>query len=177
MQTAFNHDGYKVRITIHPDNDHGAPWLENDGHGIVSDWTTRDKRPGELVLCADRHSRRFYDFASSMQTAKRDGWGLALEKVIALEKAMGRKATPGEIRAAAVMQDFEYLHGWANDEWQYLGYTTEIETPDGETLHGDSCWGFDDQTYMISEAESIARHTIAQHIQLCAETDIAACVP
>lgn len=35
---------HTTRVTIEQDCDHGAPWEECDGHGEVSDWTTRDKR-------------------------------------------------------------------------------------------------------------------------------------
>ena len=169
--------GYSIKIHIHHDECCGAPWKEHDGHGIVSEWTSRDKRAGELVLCADRSSRRFYDFAGTMDIAKRDGWGLALEHVLKLENKLGRKPTAGEIRAAAVMRDFDYLRAWCNGEWVWLGYTTEIETPDGETIEGESCWGFDAQEHMVSEAETQARDTVESHIALVAETEIAACVP
>lgn len=81
--------------------DHGAPWDEVDGYGVVSEWTTRDKRPGEFVLSKDRHSKRFYDFAATMQIAKRDGWGVAGKTF----------ASKGEQAHAAVMADFEFLRG------------------------------------------------------------------
>lgn len=67
-------DGFTITATIHNDDDTGAPWDEHDGHGPVSGMTTRDKRPGELVLCSDV-GRRFYDFAAACQIARRDGWG------------------------------------------------------------------------------------------------------
>lgn len=71
----LEHNGREYRVTIEHDIDHGAPWEEEDGHGPVSDWTTRAKEPGEIVLCEDRGSRRYYDFAKAVQSAKRDGWG------------------------------------------------------------------------------------------------------
>ena len=69
-------DGNRYRVTIEADRDHGAPWDEEDGHGPVSDWTRRDKRPGELTLDSDGHgSRHLYDFAEACRIARRDGWG------------------------------------------------------------------------------------------------------
>ena len=68
-------DGRTFNVTIEPDSSHGAPWEEEDGHGPVSEWTRRDKRPGERVLCEDRGSRRYYDFAEACRIARRDGWG------------------------------------------------------------------------------------------------------
>lgn len=62
-------------ITLEHDDSHGAPWDEEDGHGDVSDWTSRDKLPGELVLSTDRRSKRFYDFAGACKLAIKDGWG------------------------------------------------------------------------------------------------------
>lgn len=61
--------------TIHSDDSMGEPWKEHDGHGEVSDWTTRAKLPGEMVLSEDGRSKRFYDFAEACKTARRDGWG------------------------------------------------------------------------------------------------------
>lgn len=61
--------------TIHADDSHSAPWKECDGHGPVSDWTTRGKRPGEMVLNQDGRSKRYYDFAGACRIARRDGCG------------------------------------------------------------------------------------------------------
>lgn len=68
-------DGYSVRVHVDYDQDMGAPWEEHDGHGPVSEWTTRDKLPGERVLATDRNHRRYYDFAEACKIARRDGWG------------------------------------------------------------------------------------------------------
>ena len=48
--TTAEHDGWTFAAEVHRDDSFGAPWLEHDGHGEVTDWTTRDKAPGELVL-------------------------------------------------------------------------------------------------------------------------------
>lgn len=174
--------GYKVTVSIHQDIHHdGAPWEESDGHGIVSGWERRDKRPGERVLNSDRSLNRFYDVAETMKLAKRDGWGLSDEAKSALAVKLGRTPTAGDILAEAVNGDFEYLRGWCNDEWQWLGYTTEIETPEGETIDGDSCWGFEGTTegekYMIGEAMSQARSMIERDMLTKEQTQIAACMP
>jgi hypothetical protein len=62
-------------VQIERDDDYGAPWENEDGHGPVTDWTTRDKCPGELVLNQDRRSYRYYDFQAACRIARRDGWG------------------------------------------------------------------------------------------------------
>jgi len=75
--TTFEHAGLTFRAKIERDDDMGAPWDEHDGRGPVSDWTTRDKLPGELVLSEDRRgrSKRFYDFAEACRIARKEGWG------------------------------------------------------------------------------------------------------
>lgn len=75
IDETITRNGFTLAITIEPDYDHGAPWDECDGHGPVSDWTTRDKAPGELELASDHGSKRFYDYAEACRIARRDGWG------------------------------------------------------------------------------------------------------
>lgn len=77
-------DGFTVTFKIAPDSDYGTPWENEDGHGPVSDWQRSScmtgypsKRPGQLVLCTDHGSSRFYDFAAACRIARRDSWGVA----------------------------------------------------------------------------------------------------
>jgi hypothetical protein len=154
--------GCNVIVSVHQDQHMGEPWNEHDGHGIVSEWTTRNKSAGELILHQDGRSKLFYDFAETMKIAKRDGWGLSPERLSKLEKRLGRKPTTGQIVADAVSRDFEHLRQWCNGDWCWFGYTTEINTPDGETITGDSCWGFDDEKYMLDEAFSQAAHAVKE---------------
>jgi len=78
----FEHDGVAYVAAVEHDGDHGAPWKEEDGHGNVSEWTRRDKLPGELVLSEEGRSKRFYDFAGACKTARRDGWGFLPGRVV-----------------------------------------------------------------------------------------------
>jgi hypothetical protein len=149
-------DGYSIRIQVHHAEHMGEPWKEHGGHGIVSDWTRRDKQPGELVLARDGDFIRFYDLQATLEIAKRDGWGMCDEHKKELARKLGHKPTRKEVTHAAVMSDYEHLRGWCNDEWQWLGYTTTIIAPDGQKLDGDSCWGFDDEEYMMGEAKAAA---------------------
>lgn len=68
-------DGFTLTATTSHDSHTGAPWDEEEGHGAVSDWTHRDKAPGELILSNDGSSKRYYDFAAACRTARADGWG------------------------------------------------------------------------------------------------------
>ena len=117
-------------------DDMGAPWERDDGHGIVADWTSRDKHAGEWVLVQDHNSKCFYDYAGTILKAKAEGWGLNDDRLTALAAKLGRAPSKGELTAEAVRLDYEYLRGWANDEWNWV-YVT-VKAPDGEyeTLGG-----------------------------------------
>jgi hypothetical protein len=174
---AAEYRGHSLKITVHFDDTGDAPWDNCDVHGPVSDWTRRDKRPGERVLNEDRGSRRFYDFAEAVRIAKRDGWGLGDKEKAELAKRLGRTPTAGDIVAEAVERDYAYLRGWCNDEWHYVGFTTEIETPDGRRVDGESVWGFDDAAYMVAEAMDCAKREVDRMLYVAEQTQIAACYP
>lgn len=171
------HNGFSAEIKAYHDEHMGEPWKEHDGHGIVSEWTTRDKAPGELVLNTDRRSFRYYDFKGTLQIARKDGWGLSQEEIGKLSARLGHTATQREITAESVRRDYEHLRAWCNDEWFWTGYTTTITAPDGQTRDGDSCWGFDDLAYMLEEATGNAVYSIEQWQKEMTETAIAECCP
>lgn len=169
-------DGFVLTFRSEYDPDHGAPWDEECGHGPVSDWTSRAKRSGELVLCSDRSSYRFYDFAEAMQIAKRDGWGLSPEGLAALASRLGRTPTVGEIREAAVRADFDHLSGWANDRWHYVGVILTLSDPDGREVDQTSLWGVEDcGDYYQTVAEELAGELERRHDLDVAENFDAAC--
>jgi hypothetical protein len=140
-------EGYVFKVFLVDDPDMEAPWDNADGHGPVSEWTQRDKRPGEWELNRDHGSKRFYDAQEANKIAKRDGWGLndkALqelrERINRVKKQVPgtqpgyhrviwellpedqwREPTRGEIRAEAVRRDYEFLRGWCTDQWHYVG--------------------------------------------------------
>ncbi len=150
--------GFKLRVNVHLDNHMGPPWKVHDGHGDVSGWKSKDdKAPGERMMSGDGGSYRFYDWQGAIQKAKAEGWGISDEAKAELAKRKGKPVaglTRGEIIEAAVQFDFEYLAGWANDEWHWLGYTAEYSRDDGETWEdaNASCWGFDEEKYMVESA-------------------------
>jgi len=71
----FTHNGKTYAARLERDETHGAPWIEECGHGPVTGWERRDKVPGELILAEDRGMARFYDFQEACKIARRDGWG------------------------------------------------------------------------------------------------------
>lgn len=145
--------GYSALIKYDYDTDCDAPWDFCDGHGPVSDWTTRDKAPGELVLSEDRNSKRFYDYAGAIRIAKRDGW----------DTEPYRTGTKGERAHRAVMADYEYLRQWANDQCHYLYVTVELYRH-GDLVADDSCGG-------IESYKDYWREHAAETINGMVETD------
>ena len=130
----FDHVGKTFLAEIYTDDDMGAPWENSDCHGIVSDWETRSKLPGEWVLCEDRRSRRFYDAQETMKKARAENWGLSEPALAKLCESLGRQATRGEIVAASVRADFEFLRGWCNDEWHYVVVCVRATDDDGDAI-------------------------------------------
>ena len=126
-------DGFRIVARVHSDDCGLVPWEEDSFHGPVSDWTTRDKRAGEMVLSENRGSRLYYDFAEACRIALRDEWGVE-----------GMIGTRRQIAAEAARRDFEYLRAWCNDEWYYCGIVMEVYRG-GVCIddHAASLWGIE----------------------------------
>lgn len=189
----FEVQGLTFRFNSEYDIDCDAPWEREDGHGPVTDWRHgRDKAPGERVLCSDRGSYRFYDWAEASRIAKRDGWGLGADDIAKLAHRLGRAPTKGDITAEAVQRDFDHIRDWCNDQWHYIGVTVTlmVEDDDGELVEYsgplksqfmDALWGIEDSEHKYVEevahelAESIASqyHKEAAERAYWAERDVA----
>lgn len=169
------HAGYTLNLEWFSDECHGAPWEEEDGHGPVSEWTSRDKRPGERVLNKDRSSARYYDFAEAMDTARRDGWGLAEDDIAKLAARLGRTPTQGDITAEAVERDFKWLRDWCNDVWHYVGYSMTVTSPEGDDvpIAMDSLWGIDSPSMKDFAAEAFENAIDWIDREIIAESDAA----
>ena len=140
----FEHDGHQFRVSFPFDADHGAPWDEEAGHGPVSDWTRRDKAPGERVLAVDHGSKRYYDFAAAVRIARRDGW----------DTPPYGAGAPGERAARAAEADFARMRAWLADEWHYCGcFVTLLDATEQESI-----WGLEDDcsAYLTETAHELA---------------------
>lgn len=130
----IEHEGFTLRATMYHDPDMGPPWEEHDGHGPVSDWTGRPKRPGERVLARDRDNYRYYDFQAAMAQSRAEGWGGPYPY-----------RTLGIACVAAVEADFRSLKAWCNDEWHWCGVAVTVWKDDtcltGEYEH--AVWGIE----------------------------------
>lgn len=137
------------RVTLTRDDEADPPWDREDGHGPVSQWATRAKRPGERVLSKDHRSARYYDYTGAIAIAKRDGW----------DAPPFGAGTEGERAARAVDADFKRLKDWCADRWEYLGVVVELLNADGDgTGKADSVWGIesDSDKYIDEVARELA---------------------
>lgn len=128
--------GKTFNVEWHYDDNCGSPWEENCGHGEVSEWTRRAKRPGELVLMKDRGMSLFYDFAGTVKKALAEGWGV-----------VGRTfRTRREQAAAAAWFDFEYLRRWCEGGWHWCGIVVTLLDEDYEDTDIEaSLWGIESE--------------------------------
>lgn len=178
----FEYQGYTFKVEYNRDDDMQAPWEEHDGHGIVSDWTSRDKAPGERVLSEDRGSRRYYDVQASMRKARKEQWGPIHCATCGQESSSeqgweaytkGTHATPmdhpfvresaGKQAARAVEADYEYLRAWCHDEWEWTYAVVMLLDDDGdETRETASLGGIDGDhgTYLTDVAYELAEEIV-----------------
>jgi len=147
----FERGGHKFRVTFPADDFGEASWERGDGYGIVSDWTTRDKKPGERVLNEDHRSKRYYDVAATMKKAKAEGWGLCDDDKVKLAAKLGREPKKGDIIAESVEKDFQFHQSWCRDEWCYVGVVVKlletIDDDDEDTEYEESLWGIESNSY------------------------------
>lgn len=127
--------GIAYKVQWFYDECHDAPWIEHDGHGIVSEWERRSKKPGELVLNSDRGLHRYYDFAASVEKAKAEQWGIS--------DPVGK--TKNQIAAEAARADYEHLRRWCNDQWHWCGIVvTQLDEDGEETENSSALWGIEE---------------------------------
>ena len=133
----------KYTTEIVHDSSSAAPWDEEDGHGPVSEWTTRAKRPGELILCEDRQSRRYYDFQAAVKMA-RDVWGCP---------------DPAD----AARKDYERLRAWCRGDWGYVGVVVTCSA-EGVDPGRASLWGIESDAtdYLEEVAEELKAEAKAE---------------
>ncbi len=152
----FEHNGREFQVEFLPDDDSTPPQDRADGHGTVSEWTTRGKAPCERVIaedsagyCGSTRSRRFYDVQEAMKIARRDGWD-----------AEPYGGTAGQKAARAVAADFDFIRGWYADEWHYVGVVVTAKCPacGGFCGPSESLWGIESiaDEYLVETALELA---------------------
>ena len=153
--------GLTFRVEHHRDEYTGAPWDEHDCHGIVTEWTSREKRPGELVLDSDGHQRRYYDFAASCRRALAEGW----------DAPPYGGGTPRQRAARAARADFERLRDWCDDEWHWCCVVVVLLDDEGEELDRASLWGIESDAgdYLTEVAAELADELAASAAEKATE--------
>lgn len=154
----LNFEGWRIRATLHDDDDADPPWEREDGHGPVTDWERREsKAPGELVLYSDGRSRRFYDFAEACRIARRDGWGV--------EGGRKEGETARAYAARAAMADYDRLRRWCNSHWRYVGVALQVWFEDIQLTdeYGAALWGIesDARDYLRETADELISEAMA----------------
>jgi hypothetical protein len=163
-------DGFTAIATVYRDDDATPPWEDEDGHGPVSEWTRRAKRPGERVLIEDRGSRRYYDFEGAVEMAKREEW----------DAPPYQTGTKGERAVRAVERDFALLKAWCEDKWFYCGIVLTVRKGGVQIIDecGPALWRIEanapgsDNSYLsevanelLDEAIDAAREAIAEQCE------------
>lgn len=145
--------GVTMQVIVEHDDDMREPWKEHDGHGPITDWTRRDKKPGERVLAQDRGARRLYDFAAAVRKARAEGWD-----------APPYGGTSGERAARAAESDFQRLRAWCNSEWHWIVLGVRLLDSDGEELAREYLGGIEsDGDHWREQAAEIGQQLLDDH--------------
>lgn len=157
------HDGIEYRVEYHFDHDMGAPWEEHDGHGIVSDWVTRAKKPGEVEIHSGGYGvARYYDIPATLEIARRDRWGASTEWRDMFVRIHDREPTVRESAAQAVNEDIQRMRDWCWDKWRWCGVVVFPLSADGDELRSksQSLWGIESDAYAY--LDEVVAELIAQ---------------
>lgn len=152
--------GLRFRWSTRADCDSDTPWEREDGHGPVSGWERREKRPGEMILASNGSSKLFYDFQAAVKQARREGW----------DTEPYGQGTPGERAHRAAMSDFDHLRRFCNGSWAYCGVEVTLIDEDDEPFgtFEESLWGIqdDDYKYIDEVAEELMEQIAYQFEQV-----------
>lgn len=174
------HEGRRFLVTLHHDDSSETPWDSEDGHvcGIRS--LNRGEQParGETFLCNEPDGRDtwVYHFGDSLVRASREGWGRPGpdtregRRLEDLERRTGRKATRGQVRAAAVREDASHMAGFIRGDWCYVGVCVRILGADDEPIGNEfthALWRVDyghpcNPEYWREVAEELASEILSE---------------
>lgn len=144
----FEHKGHTFTARHVADYDHGPPWEDYDGHGVIVASRDRDDdAPQGRYRSLSLQSDWYYDMHATREVATRDQWGIAPEKAKGL--------TQTQITEAAIEADYQFLRGWACDEWSYVGVDVSHVSLPGEH---ESLWGIESNAdaYLKEVAKELA---------------------
>lgn len=146
-------EGRKFRVTLEPDDSHGAPWDEECGHVHVEKVSHgygtlngRSKRPEEYIFHRGCHNTYSYcvNMPHSIKVAITDKWGVDDKTMAQFAVMHGRAPSVREIAVMAVNVNLKYLRDWIVDEWRYVGVCVQLIGPDGKPKgdkYANALWG------------------------------------
>ena len=165
--------GLTFDVVFGSDTDMDAPWDNGDGYGIVSEWTTRGKKAGEIVLSQDRRAKRYFDWAGTVKKARAEGWNTAPYDLV---------ETAGERAVRATQANFKYLKAWCDDEWNYVNITVTCRETGADYSCGgvetyndyddEHAWGMIEQLAEQEIKAMIAASEVAEEERVAAELRI-----
>jgi len=135
------YQGRTIRIEWEYDQFVYTPWYFS-GSEFVSDWVSRDKRLGEVAICNDRGSKRFYNFADSVAQLKKD-------------------EISGTDADRIAKSEVERFRNWCSDQWYYMTASVSV---DG--LEYTDCLGAIESDYaedVINDLLAEAKHAIDKY--------------
>jgi hypothetical protein len=150
----FEHEGKRFRVHIESDDNSDPPWERSDGHGPVRSINAYhrgdhpEKRPGERVLHKSGRTFWLYDWKEACRLARKDGWNAEPYDA------------PNRIERA-VQADFDFLRGWLNDDWHYIGVCVTLVNDEDEDItdrYANALWGIesDARDYIETVAHELA---------------------
>lgn len=168
MADQFTHRGVNFKVEHAHDDSHEAPWISDDGRGVVLDYLTDEQAENdgamELYRELDSQGRYHFDQRATLDKARAEGWGLAPQDLQRLGIRLGHDPTPEEITAEAVEAEYRYLRGWAQDDWSYIGVVVTI--PDFGGLRA-SLWGIESNAgvYLDEVARELADQILNEDLE------------
>lgn len=154
LKKTMKYKGYLFTIEVDYDEFEEPPWLHCDGHGPVSDWTTRDKKPSEVVLWTVGGAKLYYDFSRAMKKAKEDGW----------DAAPYGQGTRGERAERAVRADIKYLRDYIDNVWVYVTLSVTLRGSGYTTSLGGVEYDYSENGHWMTEVHLMADELIANKL-------------
>lgn len=122
MHSVIEINGLKFRTSAEFDPDHGVPWEESDGWGVI------DRTPS-----ADHIGDGwFYHQPESLARAIDEEWGVPEPVRQRLHRQLQREPTRSEILHEAVRIDRAAAAAYIAGEWHYVTVTVELLNLDGD---------------------------------------------
>jgi hypothetical protein len=163
----FSHHGREFKAEFPDDFDHGMPWENDDGRGVVERirypyYSRIPKAPGDVVLWANRGDAILLKGAETRAKIRKEGGGLGPDEMAELRLKLGREPTRRQVEAECFAQEVTFLGGFLNDQWNYVG----VVVTDLESGESDSLWGIEscakDHLWDVAQDLASGIHPLAE---------------